>query len=47
MEDSVLVQSLQNGCALEFERSDATRKLRLFLNELLTLIGLVVSSVNF
>ena len=45
MEDSVLIQSLLNGCALEFERSDATRKLRLFLNELLTLMALVFSSV--
>nr|CAG4642304.1 EOG090X0154 [Evadne anonyx] len=41
MEDSALVQSLENGYALEFERSVATRKLRLFLNELLTLLGLV------
>ena len=40
-EDSVLIQSLQNGHAIEFERSDATRKLRLFLSELLTLMSLV------
>ncbi|XP_068086623.1 integrator complex subunit 2 [Anabrus simplex] len=33
--DSVLVQSLQNGLALEFERSDSTRRLRLVLSELL------------
>nr|CAG4641461.1 EOG090X0154 [Eurycercus lamellatus] len=38
-EDSVLIQSLQNGHAIEFERSDATRRLRLFLSELLTLMS--------
>nr|CAG4643017.1 EOG090X0154 [Ilyocryptus agilis] len=38
-EDSVLIQSLQNGHAIEFERGDATRKLRLFLSELLTLMA--------
>ena len=38
-EDSVLIQSLPHSYALEFERSDATRKLRLFLSELLTLIS--------
>jgi integrator complex subunit 2 len=33
--DSILIQSLQNGLALEFERSDSTRRLRLVLSELL------------
>lgn len=33
--DSILVQSLQNGLALEFERSDSTRRLRLVLSEVL------------
>ncbi|RZF41357.1 hypothetical protein LSTR_LSTR000071 [Laodelphax striatellus] len=33
--DSFLIQSLQNGLALEFERSDSTRRLRLVLSELL------------
>lgn len=49
-EDSVLIQSLQNGHAIEFERSDATRKLRLFLSELLSLMALVcchfIKSIN-
>ena len=40
-EDSVLIQSLQHSYALEFERSDATRRLRLFLSELLTLTAQV------
>jgi integrator complex subunit 2 len=43
-EDSVLIQSLSNSYALEFERSDPTRKLRLFLSELLTLMAQVDSS---
>ncbi|PNF24457.1 Integrator complex subunit 2 [Cryptotermes secundus] len=33
--ESILIQSLQNGLALEFERSDSTRRLRLVLSELL------------
>lgn len=33
--ESILIQSLQNGIALEFERSDSTRRLRLVLSELL------------
>lgn len=33
--DSILVQSLPNGLALEFERSDSTRRLHLVLSELL------------
>ena len=46
MEDSVLIQSLQNGYALEFERSNATQRLRLFLNELLTLMAQVIYSLK-
>ena len=41
MIDSIIIQTLTNGHALEFERSDATRKLRLFLSELLTLMAQV------
>lgn len=33
--DSILIHNLQNGLALEFERSDCTRRLRLVLSELL------------
>ncbi|XP_015518272.1 integrator complex subunit 2 isoform X1 [Neodiprion virginianus] len=33
--DSILAQSLQSGLALEFERSDSTRRLRLVLSEIL------------
>lgn len=33
--DSVLIHNLPNGLALEFERSDCTRRLRLVLSELL------------
>ncbi|XP_078032899.1 integrator complex subunit 2 [Augochlora pura] len=33
--DSVLAQSLQSGLALEFERSESTRRIRLVLSELL------------
>ena len=36
--DSVLISALTSGPSLEFERSDATRKLRLVLSELLTLM---------
>ncbi|XP_063236508.1 integrator complex subunit 2 [Bacillus rossius redtenbacheri] len=35
--DSILIQSLQNGLALEFERSDSTRRLRLVLSEILAI----------
>ncbi|XP_046387078.1 integrator complex subunit 2 [Ischnura elegans] len=34
-QESVLVQSLQSSMALEFERSDSTRRLRLVLSEIL------------
>ncbi|KAG8239355.1 hypothetical protein J437_LFUL018609, partial [Ladona fulva] len=34
-QDSLLVQSLQSSMALEFERSDSTRRLRLVLSEIL------------
>ncbi|CAH1791964.1 unnamed protein product [Owenia fusiformis] len=37
--DSVLISQLQHGLALEFERSSAARKLRLFLSELLFIMG--------
>nr|CAG4643722.1 EOG090X0154 [Lepidurus arcticus] len=40
-EDSILIQSLPQGIALEFERSDATRRLRLLLSELLFLMAQV------
>ncbi|CAK9813155.1 Integrator complex subunit 2 [Anthophora plagiata] len=33
--DSILTQSLQSGLALEFERSESTRRIRLVLSELL------------
>ncbi|XP_015117124.1 integrator complex subunit 2 [Diachasma alloeum] len=33
--DSILAQSLQSGLALEFERSESTRRIRLVLSELL------------
>ena len=36
--DSILISALTSGPSLEFERSDATRKLRLVLSELLTLM---------
>lgn len=39
--DSVLISNLTLGPALEFERSDATRRLRLVLSELLAIMGLV------
>jgi len=37
--DSVLISNLSSGPSLEFERSDATRKLRLVLSELLALMA--------
>lgn len=37
--DSVLISNLSLGPALEFERSDATRRLRLVLSELLAIMG--------
>jgi len=40
-QDSVLVQNLQNGLAFEYERADATRKLRLLLSELLFVMSQV------
>jgi len=42
--DSVLIQSLPSGPSLEFERSDATRKLRLVLSELLAIMGKIHSA---
>ena len=39
--DSVLISNLTLGPALEFERSDATRRLRLVLSELLAIMGQV------
>ena len=38
LSDSILISNLSSGPSLEFERSDATRKLRLVLSELLTLM---------
>ncbi|CAG7720553.1 unnamed protein product [Allacma fusca] len=38
-QDSVLVQSLQHALAIDYERSDATRRLRLVLSELLLIIS--------
>ena len=40
--DSVLISNLNIGPALEFERSDATRRLRLVLSELLAIMGQVI-----
>ncbi|CAL1297098.1 unnamed protein product [Larinioides sclopetarius] len=39
--ESALVSSSPNGLALEFERSDAARRLRLFLSELLSVMAQV------
>lgn len=39
--ESALVQSLENGLSLEFERSDPARKLRLLLSELLSILAQV------
>ncbi|XP_074643073.1 integrator complex subunit 2-like [Tubulanus polymorphus] len=39
MTDSMLISNLQNGIAIEYERSDATRKLRLLLSEILFVLG--------
>ncbi|XP_054712295.1 integrator complex subunit 2-like [Uloborus diversus] len=36
--ESVLISSCPNGLALEFERSDAARRLRLFLSELISVM---------
>jgi integrator complex subunit 2 len=44
--DSILVPSLNLAPALEFERSDATRRLRLVLAELIVIMGQVSCSVN-
>ena len=38
-QDSVLISNLQFGPSLEFEKSDATRKLRLVLSELLAIMA--------
>ena len=43
--ESVLVQNLANGLALEFECSDPTRRLRLLLSELLLVMAQVRSCV--
>ena len=42
--ESVLMTNISNGPSLEFERSDATKKLRLVLFELLSLIASTSSS---
>jgi integrator complex subunit 2 len=44
--DSILVPSLNLAPALEFERSDATRRLRLVLAELIVIMGQVSCLVN-
>ena len=44
--DSVLISNLNIGPALEFERSDATRRLRLVLSELLAIMGQIQSSTK-
>jgi len=44
--DSILIQGLPNGLALEFERSDATRRLRLVLSEILFINSQVSFSVR-
>ena len=43
--DSVLISNLNIGPALEFERSDATRRLRLVLSELLAIMGQVITQL--
>lgn len=40
--ESVLMGNLTLGAALDFERSDATRRLRLVLSELLAIMGQVI-----
>ena len=45
--ESVLISQLENGLVLEFERSDAARKLRLLLSELLFVVAQVNRSVNY
>uniref|UniRef100_T1IXD4 Uncharacterized protein n=1 Tax=Strigamia maritima TaxID=126957 RepID=T1IXD4_STRMM len=42
--ESILVQSLQDGLALEFERSDAARRLRLLLSQLLYIMAQIRDS---
>jgi len=44
--DSVLISNLTSGPSLEFERSDATRKLRLVLSELLSLMAIPATSTT-
>ncbi|XP_073258081.1 integrator complex subunit 2-like [Porites lutea] len=44
---SVLVENLQNGLALEFERSEPSRRLRLVLSELLRIMSQVDVSEEF
>lgn len=39
--ESILVSAFSNGLALEFERADAAKRLRLFLSELLAVMGQV------
>lgn len=41
--EGILIHSVQNGLALEFERSDSTRRLRLVLSEILG----IASQVSF
>ena len=40
--EGILIHSVQNGIALEFERSDSTRRLRLVLSEILGIAAQVI-----
>jgi hypothetical protein len=40
-QDSILIQNLPNGVAVEFERTEVTRRLRLILSEVLFIMSQV------
>lgn len=44
--EGILIHSIQNGLALEFERSDSTRRLRLVLSEVLGIASQVTFMYN-
>lgn len=44
--DSVLIENLSNGLALEFERSDSPRRLRLVLSELLFIQSQIIENLS-